>query len=134
MFQDKFVFSQQTSFLDRNHFNYLVRKYGGDKYVKHFTCWNQLFALMFGQLSNRDSLRDLIVGLEAHQTFELPKTQREAGPDRLGCQKHGGKQVRIILVGIASRKTNYKTLWLILPRAKRTIKFYGCFRFFRNEP
>lgn len=24
--------------LDRNHFNYLVRKYAGDKYVKHFTC------------------------------------------------------------------------------------------------
>ena len=68
MFQDKFVFSQLTAFLDRNHFNYLARKYGGDKYVKHLTCWNQLLALMFGQLSNRESLRDLIVALEAHQS------------------------------------------------------------------
>ena len=68
MFQDKFVFSQITAFLDRNHFNYLARKYGGDKYVKHLTCWNQLLALMFGQLSNRESLRDLIVALEAHQS------------------------------------------------------------------
>ena len=68
MFQDKFVFSQLTSFLDRNHFNYLVRKYDGDKYVKHLTCWNQLLALMFGQLSNRESLRDLIVTLEAHRS------------------------------------------------------------------
>jgi len=66
MFQDKFVFAQLVSFLDRNHFNYLVRKYGGNKYVKHFTCWNQLLALMFGQLSNRESLRDLIVALDAH--------------------------------------------------------------------
>lgn len=56
MFQDKFVFSQLVSFLDRNHFNYLVRKFDGDKYVKHFTCWNQLLALMFVQLSNRESL------------------------------------------------------------------------------
>ncbi len=55
-----------TAFLDRNHFNYLVRKYDGDKYVKHFTCWNQFLAMMFGQLSNRESLRDLIVVLEAH--------------------------------------------------------------------
>ena len=67
MFQDKFVFSRLTAFLDRNHFNYLARKYDGNKYVKHLTCWNQLLALMFGQLSNRESLRDLIVALEAHQ-------------------------------------------------------------------
>lgn len=53
MFQDKFVFAQLVSFLDRNHFNYLVHKFGGDKYVKHFTCWNQLLALMFSQLSNK---------------------------------------------------------------------------------
>jgi len=66
MHKDKYVFSQLVSFLDRNKFNYIVRKYAGDKYVKHFTCWNQLLALMFGQLSNRESLRDLIVALEAH--------------------------------------------------------------------
>ena len=68
MFQDKFVFSQLTAFLDRNHFNYLTRKYDGNKYVKHLTCWNQLLALMFGQLCNRESLRDVIVALEAHRS------------------------------------------------------------------
>jgi hypothetical protein len=68
MYQEKYVFAQLVSFLDRNHFNYLVRKYGGDRYVKHFTCWNQLLAMIFGQLSNRVSLRDLIVALDAHRT------------------------------------------------------------------
>ncbi|MGM9812018.1 MAG: DUF4372 domain-containing protein [Muribaculaceae bacterium] len=68
MFQDKFVFAQLASFLYRNHFNYLVRKYAGDRYVKNFTCWNQLMALMFGQLCNRESLRDVVVALEAHQS------------------------------------------------------------------
>ena len=68
MHKDKFVFSQLVSFLDRNKFNYIVRTYQGDKYVKHFTCWNQLLALMFGQLANRESLRDLVIALEAHQS------------------------------------------------------------------
>lgn len=67
MHKDKFVFAQLTCFLDRNKFNRIVCKSGGDKYVKHFTCWNQLLTLMFGQLSNRESLRDLIVALNAHQ-------------------------------------------------------------------
>lgn len=67
MNKDKYVFSQLTSFLNRSLFNDYVRKYHGDKYVKSFTCWNQLLALMFGQLANRESLRDLIVALEAHR-------------------------------------------------------------------
>lgn len=73
MHQDKYVFSQLVSFLDRSKFNRIVAKYDGDKYVKYFTCWNQLLALMFGQLSNRESLRDLIIALEAHQgkTYHL---------------------------------------------------------------
>lgn len=45
MHKDKFVFSQLVAFLDRNKFNYIVRKYDGDKYVKHLTCWNQLLVL-----------------------------------------------------------------------------------------
>ena len=68
MNKDKYVFAQLTAFLDRNKFNHIVRKFNGDKYVKHFTCWNQLLALMFGQLSNRESLRDLIVALDAHRS------------------------------------------------------------------
>ncbi|WP_367892846.1 DUF4372 domain-containing protein [Duncaniella muris] len=44
----------------------MVAKYDGDKYVKSFSCWNQLLTMMFGQLTNRESLRDLIVATEAH--------------------------------------------------------------------
>ena len=39
MYQDKFVFSQLSSFLNRSKFNRLAAKYDGDKYVKHLTCW-----------------------------------------------------------------------------------------------
>ena len=68
MNKEKYVFSQLVSFLDRNHLNDLVRKYNDDKYVKHLTCWNQFLAMMFRQLSNRESLRDLIVAFEAHHS------------------------------------------------------------------
>ena len=61
----KYVFSQLLDFLDRNHFNYVARKYDGDKYVKSFTCYNQLSVLMFGQLSNRESLRDVVLATQA---------------------------------------------------------------------
>ena len=48
MFQDKFVFAQLVTFLDRSKFNRIVAKYNGDRYVKHLTCWNQFLAMMFG--------------------------------------------------------------------------------------
>ena len=67
MNQDKYVFAQLTAFMNRTQFNNFVRKYNGNRYVKQFTCWNQLLAMMFGQLSNRESLRDLLVAFEAHQ-------------------------------------------------------------------
>ena len=67
MNQDKYVFAQLIEFLDNDKFRRIVAKYGGDRYVKHFTCWNQLLVMMFGQLTNRESLRDLIVIIEAHR-------------------------------------------------------------------
>ena len=68
MNKSKYVFAQLIEFLDSDKFRHLADKYDGNRYVKHFTCWNQLLALMFGQLSNRESLRDLIVALDVHQS------------------------------------------------------------------
>lgn len=64
----KYVFSQLTEFLPKRIFDGIVERHNGNKYVKHFTCWNQLLAMMFGQLTNRDSLRDLIVAIDAHSS------------------------------------------------------------------
>ncbi len=68
MNRDKFVFAQFADFLDHNKFRKLVDKCNGDVYVKHFTCWYQLLTLMFGQLSGRERLRDMVTVLEAHQS------------------------------------------------------------------
>ncbi len=66
MNKSKYVFAQLAEFLNNNKFRHLVRKYYGDRYIKSFTCWNQLLTMMFGQLCNRDGLRDLVVALEAN--------------------------------------------------------------------
>ena len=66
MNKDKYVFAQLVSFMDNFKFLRIVKKYEGDKYVKSFSCWNQLLTMMFGQLTNRESLRNLIVATEAH--------------------------------------------------------------------
>lgn len=66
MNKDKYVFAQLVSFMDNFKFLRIVKKYEGDKYVKSFSCWNQLLTMMFGQQTNRESLRDLIVATEAH--------------------------------------------------------------------
>ena len=68
MNKSKYVFAQLIEFLNNDKFRRLVDKYDGNRYVKHLTCWNQLLALMFGQLCNRESLRDVIVAIEAHRS------------------------------------------------------------------
>ena len=64
----KYVFAQLTSFLPQRIFDKFVSKYNGNKYVKHFSCWNQLLCMVFGQLTNRNSLRDLTVIINAHSS------------------------------------------------------------------
>lgn len=68
MNQGKYVFAQIVEFLPQRIFDRFVERYDGNKYVKHFSCWNQLLCMLFGQLTNRDSLRDLIVALDAHRS------------------------------------------------------------------
>ena len=63
----KYVFSQVMSLLDPNDFIKCVKKYDGNYKVKHFTCWHQLMCLVFGQLSHRESLSDLIMCLSTQR-------------------------------------------------------------------
>jgi hypothetical protein len=68
MNQGKFIFAQLTDFLPRRVFDRIVDKYEGNKHVRSFTCWNQMLCMVFGQLTARDSMRDLMLSLEAHQS------------------------------------------------------------------
>lgn len=66
MNQGKYIFAQLTDFLSRRVFDRLVTKYSGNKKVRTFTCWNQMMCMIFGQLTGRESMRDLMLCLEAH--------------------------------------------------------------------
>jgi len=94
MNQGKYVFSQLVEFLPQRVFDRFVTKYDGNKYVKHFTCWNQLLSMIFGQLSSRDSLRDLIIVIEAPQSKSY----------HLGF----GKNVTLSNLSKANENRNYK--------------------------
>jgi len=63
----KYVFAQLVEFLPQRVFDSFVSRYDGNKYIRHFSCWNQMLCMLFGQLTHRESLRDLIVVIEAHK-------------------------------------------------------------------
>ena len=68
MNKDKYIFAQFSDFPDYFKFRWMVAKHHGNAYVKHFTCRRQVLTLMFGQLSGRESLRDLTTVLDAHRS------------------------------------------------------------------
>lgn len=67
MNKGKYVFSQLFDILPRYEFDKCVARYKGDYRVKDFACWIQFLAMSFGQLTTRESLRDTISCLSAHQ-------------------------------------------------------------------
>jgi len=60
------VFGQILSYANYDVFRRSVRKYDGDRGVRRLSCWEQFLALVFAQLTHRESLRDLEVSLNAH--------------------------------------------------------------------
>jgi len=64
----KYVFAQIIQFIPEHVFSRIVETYNGNKHVRHFSCWNQFMCMIFGQLSNRESLRDTVLTIRAHKT------------------------------------------------------------------
>ncbi len=114
MNQGKYVFAQLTEFLPHRVFDRIVEKYNGNKYVRTFTCWNQMLCMVFGQLTSRDSMRDLILSLEAHHNkyyhlgFGTTVTRRNLGKanEKRDCKIF--EEFAYVLIEQA-RKSSYKT-------------------------
>lgn len=53
------IFAQLIAHLPERQFRRLVEKYGGNKRVRTFSCWDQLACMLFAQLTYRESLRDV---------------------------------------------------------------------------
>jgi len=61
----QFVLCQLLDLIHPQQFQRCVTRYGGDYKVRHFSCWQQLVCLVFGQLTWRESLRDIEACLNA---------------------------------------------------------------------
>lgn len=78
MYSGQVVFAQVMEFLPRHEFNSCVRRYGGNRRPRGFTCRDQFLCLAFAQLTFRESLRDIETCLRAvgpklyHAGFRSP--------------------------------------------------------------
>jgi hypothetical protein len=61
------VFAQFLEFIPSYEFQLCVDRYQGNRYVKDFSCWDQFLCLVFAQLTDRTSLRDIETCLRAQQ-------------------------------------------------------------------
>lgn len=68
MNKGKYVFAQIMDLVHPAEFNRCVSKYNGNYRVRQFSCWHQFLSLSLGQLTHRESLRDLVTCLQAHQS------------------------------------------------------------------
>jgi hypothetical protein len=67
MHSGQLVFAQLMDFLPRHEFNTCVRRYGGHRRARGFSCRDQFLCLAFAQLTFRESLRHIETCLHAVQ-------------------------------------------------------------------
>ena len=67
MFSGEYIFSQVMDHLPIHTFRKCVERYSGNRYVKSFNCFDQFLCMAFGQLTHRESLRDIEICLWAHK-------------------------------------------------------------------
>jgi hypothetical protein len=65
MYTGRTVFAQITDLIPRRRFHTLVGYYGGNYKNRGFTCYDQLLAMIFAQLTFCESLRDIQASLSA---------------------------------------------------------------------
>ena len=63
----KLVFAQLTDLIHPEQFRRCVRRYNGNYKIKTFSCWSQFLCMAFGQLTYRESLRDVETCLRSRQ-------------------------------------------------------------------
>jgi transposase len=68
MHEGRFIFSQLMEFLPTYEFNKCVRRYHGNHRIRTFSCYDQFLCMAFGQLTYRDSLRDVVTCLDVLKT------------------------------------------------------------------
>ena len=66
MYKDRYIFSQIVDFISDYELDKCIKEYNGDKSIRQLSCHDQFLSLMFGQLANLNSLRGIVLCLNAH--------------------------------------------------------------------
>ena len=61
-----YILAQFLRLLPRYEFQLIANKHQGDYHSKHFKCWDQLACMLFAQIRQESSLRDIDRALNAH--------------------------------------------------------------------
>lgn len=69
MNQGKYVFAQIVDVFTQYELDKCIKRYNGNKKIRNLPCRDQFLAMMFGQLSNRRSLRGIVICLNAHSRY-----------------------------------------------------------------
>lgn len=67
MFDGRYIFSQITDFIPRDTIDGCITRYKGNKKITQLSCRDQFLSLMFGQLTGLQSLRGIVLCLNAHE-------------------------------------------------------------------
>jgi len=68
MHAGRFMFSQLMDFLPKYEYSKCVRRYRGNHRIRAFSCYDQFLCMAFGQLTYRESLRDIVTCLGVLKT------------------------------------------------------------------
>jgi transposase len=64
MHEGRFIFSQLMDFFPKYEYTKCVKRYHGNRRVRTFSCYDQFLCMAFGQLTYRESLRDIVTCLD----------------------------------------------------------------------
>jgi len=62
------IFGELLKLVPRYHFEKAVEQYQGDRYVKSYTTWHQYITILFSQIKQKDSIRDIVTGWDAFES------------------------------------------------------------------
>jgi hypothetical protein len=79
MHEGRTIFAQLNDALPKHEFDRCVARYYGNCRVRSMSCYDQYLIMMFAQLTCRESLRDIAVGLQAQATNLYHSGIRSAG-------------------------------------------------------
>ncbi len=79
MHEGRTIFAQLNDALPKHEFDRCVARYYGNRRVRSMSCYDQYLIMMFAQLTCRESLRDIAVGLQAQATNLYHSGIRSAG-------------------------------------------------------